>query len=35
MAQKKSQCVDNKKVEKEYEEELYVGTAESEHIEMY
>src|SRR5512133_198577 len=35
MAQKKSQYVDNKKVEKEYEEELYVGTAESEHIEMY
>jgi DtxR family transcriptional regulator, Mn-dependent transcriptional regulator len=35
MAQKKSQYVDNKKVEKEYEEELYVGTAETEHIEMY
>lgn len=35
MAQKKSQYVDNKKVEKEYEEELYVGTAESEHIESY
>jgi DtxR family transcriptional regulator, Mn-dependent transcriptional regulator len=35
MAQKKSQYVDSKKVEKEYEEELYVGTAESEHIEMY
>jgi len=35
MAQKKSRYVDNKKVEKEYEEELYVGTAESEHIEMY
>jgi DtxR family transcriptional regulator, Mn-dependent transcriptional regulator len=35
MAQKKSQYMDNKKVEKEYEEELYVGTAESEHIEMY
>jgi DtxR family transcriptional regulator, Mn-dependent transcriptional regulator len=35
MAHKKSQYVDSKKVEKEYEEELYVGTAESEHIEMY
>jgi DtxR family transcriptional regulator, Mn-dependent transcriptional regulator len=35
MAQKKSQYVDSKRVEKEYEEELYVGTAESEHIEMY
>jgi DtxR family transcriptional regulator, Mn-dependent transcriptional regulator len=35
MAQKKSQYVDSPNVEKEYEEELYVGTAESEHIEMY
>ena len=35
MAQKKSQYVDSKRVEEEYEEELYVGTAESEHIEMY
>ena len=35
MAQKKSQHMDSKRVEKEYEEELYVGTAESEHIEMY
>ena len=35
MAHKKSPYVDSKKVEKEYEEELYVGTAESEHIEMY